>query len=318
MRAEAAYEPGRYDLVHAHYWLSGQVGCGGEGALGRAAGAVHAHAGEGEERRAAPRATPPSRRCRIAARPRWSRPRTGWWPTRRPRRTQLVEPVRGGPVPGRDRRSRSRPRRCSGPDRSARPGTGSACRRTRWCSCSPAGCSRSRRRTCVLHAAARLIRDDPPLADRLVVAFVGGPSGAGRADPDQLARAGGRSGHLRPRPARAALPAGGAGRLVPRGDRRARAVLLGVVRPGRGRGAGLRHAGRGRGGRRAAHRGARRRVRRAGRRATIRPTTPARCGTWSRSPATAGQPVGRRDRARRPVQLDRRGRSSSWGYIPGP
>ncbi len=26
LRAEASYEPGRYDLVHAHYWLSGQVG----------------------------------------------------------------------------------------------------------------------------------------------------------------------------------------------------------------------------------------------------------------------------------------------------
>jgi len=25
LRTEAAYEPGRYDLVHAHYWLSGQV-----------------------------------------------------------------------------------------------------------------------------------------------------------------------------------------------------------------------------------------------------------------------------------------------------
>ena len=26
LRAEAAFEPGRYDLVHAHYWLSGKVG----------------------------------------------------------------------------------------------------------------------------------------------------------------------------------------------------------------------------------------------------------------------------------------------------
>src|SRR6202046_1696262 len=26
LRAEAAAEPGRYDLVHAHYWLSGKVG----------------------------------------------------------------------------------------------------------------------------------------------------------------------------------------------------------------------------------------------------------------------------------------------------
>ena len=26
LRTEAAHAPGRYDLVHAHYWLSGQVG----------------------------------------------------------------------------------------------------------------------------------------------------------------------------------------------------------------------------------------------------------------------------------------------------
>ncbi len=38
----------------------------------------------------------------------------------------------------------------------------------------------------VLHAAARMIADDPSLARRLTIAFVGGPSGAGRADPDGL------------------------------------------------------------------------------------------------------------------------------------
>ena len=38
----------------------------------------------------------------------------------------------------------------------------------------------------VLHAAARLVADDPSLAHRLTIAFVGGPSGAGRADPDGL------------------------------------------------------------------------------------------------------------------------------------
>ena len=26
MRIEAAYDPGYYDLIHSHYWLSGQVG----------------------------------------------------------------------------------------------------------------------------------------------------------------------------------------------------------------------------------------------------------------------------------------------------
>jgi D-inositol-3-phosphate glycosyltransferase len=38
----------------------------------------------------------------------------------------------------------------------------------------------------VLRAAAVLVRDDPALARSLTVAFIGGPSGTGRADPDQL------------------------------------------------------------------------------------------------------------------------------------
>jgi D-inositol-3-phosphate glycosyltransferase len=55
----------------------------------------------------------------------------------------------------------------------------------------------------VLHAAARMLRDDPSLAGRLRVAFVGGPSGTGRADPDgltQLAAALGISGIVRLEP----------------------------------------------------------------------------------------------------------------------
>jgi D-inositol-3-phosphate glycosyltransferase len=39
----------------------------------------------------------------------------------------------------------------------------------------------------VLRAAALLVRDNPALASTLTVAFVGGPSGTGRADPDGLA-----------------------------------------------------------------------------------------------------------------------------------
>ena len=46
----------------------------------------------------------------------------------------------------------------------------------------------------VLHAAARLIRDDPALAGKLTVAFVGGPSGTGRQDPDRLTELAGRLG----------------------------------------------------------------------------------------------------------------------------
>jgi D-inositol-3-phosphate glycosyltransferase len=38
----------------------------------------------------------------------------------------------------------------------------------------------------LLHAAARLLEDDPSLRDELVVAVVGGPSGSGLAHPDHL------------------------------------------------------------------------------------------------------------------------------------
>jgi D-inositol-3-phosphate glycosyltransferase len=38
----------------------------------------------------------------------------------------------------------------------------------------------------VLHAAARMLADDPSLRDRLVVAVVGGPSGSGLAHPEHL------------------------------------------------------------------------------------------------------------------------------------
>jgi D-inositol-3-phosphate glycosyltransferase len=46
----------------------------------------------------------------------------------------------------------------------------------------------------VLHAAARMVADDPGLAERLTVAFVGGPSGTGRQDPDGLAELAARLG----------------------------------------------------------------------------------------------------------------------------
>ena len=55
----------------------------------------------------------------------------------------------------------------------------------------------------VLHAAAELLRSRPSLAGRLVVVFVGGPSGAGRQDPDgleQLAARLGLSGLVRLEP----------------------------------------------------------------------------------------------------------------------
>ena len=77
LRAEASHEPGYYDIVHSHYWLSGQVGW-----LARdrwAVPLVHtAHTlGRGEERGAGRRRQRPSRRCARSASSRSSTRRTG-------------------------------------------------------------------------------------------------------------------------------------------------------------------------------------------------------------------------------------------------
>jgi D-inositol-3-phosphate glycosyltransferase len=46
----------------------------------------------------------------------------------------------------------------------------------------------------LLRAAARMVEDDPRLRERLLVAVVGGPSGSGRARPEELQRLAGRLG----------------------------------------------------------------------------------------------------------------------------
>ena len=50
MRAEAARPEGWFDLIHSHYWLSGQVGWLASD-LERPPRALDAHAGQGEEPR---------------------------------------------------------------------------------------------------------------------------------------------------------------------------------------------------------------------------------------------------------------------------
>jgi D-inositol-3-phosphate glycosyltransferase len=128
----------------------------------------------------------------------------------------------------------------------------------------------------LLRAAADLLGRDPSLRSRLVVAVVGGPSGngcAGARGPRRSARP------ARPRlgrPLRAAREPGRAGRLVPRRRCRRRTESQRVVRPGSAGGAGLRHARR-RGSRRRAADGRRARaLRGCWSRATIRGGTPTR------------------------------------------
>ena len=100
---------------------------------------------------------------------------------------------------------------------------------------------------------AEAVARDPEVAGDLVLAIVGGPSGADHgAEVARLLELAARARRERARDAVPAAAAIQARRLLHGRRRRARAVALGVVRPGGARGAGLRHAGRRRGGRRAA------------------------------------------------------------------
>ena len=141
----------------------------------------------------------------------------------------------------------------------------------------------------LLRAAAEMLRRDPSLRDRLVVAVVGGPSGSGLDHPDAAGRARPRAGHRRRRAVRAA---GGQDRLAD-WYRAANVVVVPshneIVRAGRARSAGVRHAGRGGRGRRPAHRGARRRLRAARRRPRPGPVRRRRSGALLRDPRAGAQ-----------------------------
>jgi D-inositol-3-phosphate glycosyltransferase len=201
LRAEAAYAPGRYDVVHGHYWLSGQVAAVAKErwgvpfvqsmhTLGRVKNAALA-AGDAAE---------PPLRLRgenevVAAADRLVANTTdeaeqliGLYDAD-PARVRVINP---------------------GVDLGVfRPGSQARARRRLGLPADAivlvfAGRVQPLKAPhVVLHAAAQIARDDPSLASRLRVAFVGGPSGTGRADPDglsELAAALGISGMVRLEP----------------------------------------------------------------------------------------------------------------------
>jgi D-inositol-3-phosphate glycosyltransferase len=186
LRAEAAYQPGRYDLVHAHYWLSGQVGAVAKERWGvPLVQSMHTLGKVKNAALAAGDAAEPELRIRgeaevIAVADRLVANTAA-------EADQLVG------LYGADA---SRVRTVNpGVDLAVfHPGTGQREARQRLGLPADAVVLMFAGRMqplkaphLVLHAAAKLISDDPPLAGRLVVVFVGGPSGTGRADPDQIA-----------------------------------------------------------------------------------------------------------------------------------
>jgi D-inositol-3-phosphate glycosyltransferase len=184
LRAEAAHAPGRYDIVHGHYWLSGQVGAVAKErwgvpfvqsmhTLGRVKNAALADGDAAE----------PAVRIRGEAEVVAAADRLVANTDEEAR--QLIELYDASPArvrvinPGVDL-SVFRP----GSQREARrrlglPEDGIAL-------VFAGRVQPLKAPDVVLRAAAQMIRDDPGIGDRLTVAFVGGPSGTGRADPDRL------------------------------------------------------------------------------------------------------------------------------------
>ena len=185
LRTEAAYAPGRYDLVHGHYWLSGHVGAVAKRrwgvplvqsmhTLGRVKNAALAQGDAAEpELRLRGEADVVAAADRLVANTAEE--------ARQLTALYGADPVRIATInPGVDLAV-------------FRPGSQQEARRRLGLPASGhvvvfAGRVQPLKAPdVVLEAAASLRRTDPALARDLTVAFIGGPSGTGRAHPDQLA-----------------------------------------------------------------------------------------------------------------------------------
>jgi len=184
LRTEASYEPGRYDLVHAHYWLSGQVGAVAKERWGVPL-VQSMHTLSKVKNSALAVGDTPEPQVRIRGETEVVAAADRLVANSEQEALQLItlyeaDPARVGTVnPGVDLTV-------------FRPGSQTAARRRLGLPTDSvvllfAGRVQPLKGPGVLlNAAGTMIRNDPGIADRLVVAFVGGPSGPGRADPDSL------------------------------------------------------------------------------------------------------------------------------------
>jgi len=183
LRAEAAYAPGRYDVVHGHYWLSGQVGAVAKERWGvPLVQSMHTLGRVKNAALAAGDAAEPDVRIRgeaevVAAADRLVANTDD--EARELIRLYDADPARVRTVN-------------PGVDLSVfRPGSRQQARRRLGLPADAvvlmfAGRVQPLKAPDVVLRAAALLTRDPGLARRLCVAFVGGPSGTGRADPYRL------------------------------------------------------------------------------------------------------------------------------------
>jgi D-inositol-3-phosphate glycosyltransferase len=201
LRTEAAHAPGRYDLVHGHYWLSGQVGAVAKERWGvPLVQSMHTLGKVKNAALAAGDAAEPDQRIRGEAEVIAIADRIVANTEAEARElVKLYDAAPGRVIPV-----------SPGVDLSVfKPGSQRLARRRLGLPPHAAVLMFAGRvqplkaPDVLLRAAAELVREHSRLADRLVVAFVGGPSGAGRNDPDgltQLAAALGISRNIRLEP----------------------------------------------------------------------------------------------------------------------
>ena len=315
LRAEAAQPVGHYDVVHSHYWLSGQVGALARDRWG--VPLVHSmHTMAKVKNDALADGDTPEPVARIIGEEQVVEAADMLIANTDLEAKQLIDLYDADPGrvevvhPGVDL-DVFRP---AGPGRGARRRSG--CPRTPSSCCSPAGSSRSRRPTCCCARSRVLLEREPELRSRLVVPSSAARPAAASSTPRRWpswppSSASTDVVRFVPPVAQAELARWYAAATAGR-----RAVLQRVVRPGRRRGAGDRHAGRRRRRRRADHGGPRRAQRPAGRRPRRRTTGPTRCAGSSTDDDAARPARGRRARAGPAVLLGahrraRRSRSTS-------
>jgi D-inositol-3-phosphate glycosyltransferase len=184
LRAEAAHEPGWYDLVHAHYWLSGQVGWLASERWG--VPLVHtAHTLAKVKNRALAEGDAPEPLRRVVGEQQVVEAADRLVANTTDEARQLVD-LYGA---DRDRVVTVAP----GVDlEHFRPGDRSGARARLGVPADAAlllfvgRIQPLKAPDVLLHAAARMLRRDAALRSRLVVAVVGGPSGSGLLEPTSL------------------------------------------------------------------------------------------------------------------------------------
>jgi D-inositol-3-phosphate glycosyltransferase len=189
LRAEASADPGRYDVIHAHYWLSGKVGAAAKDrwrvplvqsmhTLGKVKNAALAtgDAAEPDDRIKGEHEVVAAADRLIANTAQEARQLIDLYGAD-PARVRTVSPGADlrvfSPGDGPDARSRARRKLGLAPDAIVLVFAGRV--------------QPLKGPDVVLSAAARLVAGDPSLRQRLTVVLVGGPSGkASRADPDGM------------------------------------------------------------------------------------------------------------------------------------